>query len=111
MSITYTVNRAMGGSTFFEIEAIGGDGSLGAARIKAAEESRSGTLPVEVWADSGTGPCLTDTYQCGEETGEDPRFGYCDGCHMDRPDIRSVGRDANGDPDAPDLCGVCRERL
>ena len=33
---------------------------------------------------------------------------HCDGCGKIRSDVRSVGRDANGDPDAPDLCFVCR---
>jgi len=34
--------------------------------------------------------------------------GYCDGCGKDRRDVRSCGRDANGDPDAPDMCFLCR---
>lgn len=33
----------------------------------------------------------------------------CDGCEKERSDVRSVGRDDNGDPDAPDLCFVCRK--
>ncbi len=33
----------------------------------------------------------------------------CDGCGKDRSDVRSVGRDYNGDPDAPDLCFICRK--
>jgi hypothetical protein len=33
----------------------------------------------------------------------------CDGCGKDRRDVQSVGRDANGDPDAPDLCFLCRQ--
>lgn len=32
----------------------------------------------------------------------------CDGCGKSRNDLRSCGRDANGDPDAPDLCFLCR---
>lgn len=34
----------------------------------------------------------------------------CDGCGKERRDVRSVGRDANGDPDAPDLCFLCRKK-
>lgn len=34
--------------------------------------------------------------------------GYCDGCGKIRSDIRACGRDSNGDPDAPDLCFLCR---
>jgi hypothetical protein len=33
----------------------------------------------------------------------------CDGCGKLRTDVRSVGRDYNGDPDAPDLCFICRK--
>jgi hypothetical protein len=33
---------------------------------------------------------------------------HCDGCGKDRRDVVSVGRDANGEPDAPDLCFLCR---
>lgn len=33
----------------------------------------------------------------------------CDGCCKPRRDIRSCGRDANGDADAPDLCFICRK--
>jgi hypothetical protein len=33
----------------------------------------------------------------------------CDGCDKIREDIKSVGRDANGEPDAPDLCFICRK--
>lgn len=36
---------------------------------------------------------------------------YCDGCSKDRKDVRSCGRDANGDPDAPDMCFLCRQEL
>lgn len=35
-------------------------------------------------------------------------MGHCDGCGKDRRSVRSVGHDANGDPDAPDLCFLCR---
>lgn len=35
----------------------------------------------------------------------------CDSCHLPRPDVRPVGRDAAGEADAPDLCGECRERV
>jgi len=35
--------------------------------------------------------------------------GHCDGCDKDRSDVRSCGRDSNGDPDAPDLCFLCRK--
>ena len=31
----------------------------------------------------------------------------CDLCGNHRRDVRSVGKDANGDPDAPDACGTC----
>ena len=34
---------------------------------------------------------------------------YCDGCSKKRNDVKSVGRDANGSPDAPDLCFLCRK--
>lgn len=33
----------------------------------------------------------------------------CDGCGQRGGDIQSCGRDANGDPDAPDLCFICRK--
>lgn len=33
----------------------------------------------------------------------------CDGCHKERRDVQSVGRDADGYPDAPDLCFLCRQ--
>jgi hypothetical protein len=33
----------------------------------------------------------------------------CDGYHKMRRNVRSVGRDANGEPDAPDLCFLCRK--
>lgn len=33
---------------------------------------------------------------------------YCDGCGKMRSDVRLCGRDSNGDPDAPDLCFLCR---
>jgi hypothetical protein len=32
----------------------------------------------------------------------------CDGCGRKGGDIKSCGKDANGDPDAPDLCFICR---
>jgi hypothetical protein len=32
----------------------------------------------------------------------------CDGCGMARFDVKAVGRDYNGDPDAPSLCFICR---
>lgn len=35
--------------------------------------------------------------------------GMCDGCGKVRSDVRSCGRDSNGDPDAPDLCFICRK--
>lgn len=34
----------------------------------------------------------------------------CDGCGKMRRDVKSCGRDANGDPDAPDLCFFCRKK-
>lgn len=33
----------------------------------------------------------------------------CDGCGRKGGDIKSCGKDANGDPDAPDLCFICRK--
>ena len=33
----------------------------------------------------------------------------CDGCGKLRSDVQAMGRDANGDPDAPDLCFICRK--
>lgn len=33
----------------------------------------------------------------------------CDGCHKPRRDVRDMGRDANGDPEAPSLCFLCRK--
>lgn len=36
---------------------------------------------------------------------------HCDGCNQTRSDVRSVGRDDNGDPDAPDMCFLCRKEL
>ena len=37
------------------------------------------------------------------------RRAYCDGHGEDRNDVRSVGRDANDEPDAPDFCFLCRK--
>lgn len=34
---------------------------------------------------------------------------HCDGCDKMRFDVRSMGRDNNGDPDAPDYCFICRK--
>ena len=36
-------------------------------------------------------------------------FKSCDGCQKLRRDVKACGQDANGDPDAPDLCFVCRK--
>ena len=36
------------------------------------------------------------------------KLSHCDGCGKDRP-VHSCGRDSNGDPDAPDLCFLCRK--
>jgi hypothetical protein len=33
---------------------------------------------------------------------------HCDICGKDRRDVQAMGRDANGDPDAPDVCFLCR---
>ncbi len=33
---------------------------------------------------------------------------HCDGCGKDRRDVKAMGRDSNGAPDAPDYCFVCR---
>lgn len=33
----------------------------------------------------------------------------CDGCGKNRRDVRSCGRDSNGDSDAPCLCFICRK--
>ncbi len=33
----------------------------------------------------------------------------CDGCDKLRSDVRSVGKDSNGEPDAPDFCFLCRK--
>lgn len=33
----------------------------------------------------------------------------CDGCMKERSDVRSCGKDYNGDPEAPDLCFICRK--
>jgi hypothetical protein len=34
---------------------------------------------------------------------------YCDGCGKQRRDVRAMGRDYNGDPDAPGYCFICRK--
>jgi len=34
----------------------------------------------------------------------------CDECGKYRKDVKAVGRDANGDPDAPSLCYLCRKK-
>lgn len=34
---------------------------------------------------------------------------FCDGCCKKRRDVKTVGKDSNGDPDAPDLCFLCRK--
>ena len=36
---------------------------------------------------------------------------YCDGCTKMRRDVLACGRDANGEPDAPDLCFICRKEM
>lgn len=33
----------------------------------------------------------------------------CDGCGKERRDVKACGRDADGVPDAPDLCFICRK--
>lgn len=33
----------------------------------------------------------------------------CDGCGKNRRDVKACGKDSNGDPDAPDLCFICRK--
>ena len=47
---------------------------------------------------------------CGTAQGTytPPRRVRCDGCGKMRRDVQSVGRDAHVDPDAPDLCFLCR---
>lgn len=35
----------------------------------------------------------------------------CDTCGKDRRDVQSMGRDSNGDPDAPDMCFLCRKEM
>lgn len=32
----------------------------------------------------------------------------CDTCNKNRYDVKSMGRDYNGAPDAPDMCFICR---
>lgn len=32
----------------------------------------------------------------------------CDTCNKDRRDLKDMGRDSNGDPDAPSMCFLCR---
>lgn len=32
----------------------------------------------------------------------------CDTCGKNRRDIKDMGTDSNGDPDAPSMCFVCR---
>lgn len=34
----------------------------------------------------------------------------CDGCGKERRDVKACGRDSNGEPDAPDLCFICRKQ-
>lgn len=34
----------------------------------------------------------------------------CDGHGSPQADVQAVGHDANGDPDAPDLCWLCRQQ-
>ena len=34
---------------------------------------------------------------------------HCDGCGKMRSEVQAMGKDANGDPDAPDFCFVCRK--
>jgi hypothetical protein len=33
----------------------------------------------------------------------------CDGCGKYSRSVQACGRDANGDPEAPDLCFLCRK--
>jgi hypothetical protein len=37
------------------------------------------------------------------------RLSECDCCGKQRRDVQSMGRDSNGDPDAPDMCFLCRK--
>ena len=37
--------------------------------------------------------------------------GTCDRCGHEGADVRSVGRDADGEPDAPDWCEACRDEF
>lgn len=40
---------------------------------------------------------------------ENNKLHHCDGCGKQRRDVKSCGKDANGDADAPDLCFICRK--
>lgn len=33
----------------------------------------------------------------------------CDCCGRERRDVKAMGRDSNGDPDAPAMCFICRK--
>jgi len=44
-----------------------------------------------------------------EKSASGRKLHRCDGCGKDRADVKACGRDANGDPDAPDLCFICRK--
>ena len=35
----------------------------------------------------------------------------CDGCDKMKRSVISCGRDANGEPEAPDLCSLCRKEM
>lgn len=34
---------------------------------------------------------------------------HCDTCGKMRNDVIACGKDSNGDPDAPDMCVICRK--
>jgi hypothetical protein len=45
------------------------------------------------------------------EPSKPTRLHDCDGCGKPSRDLRAMGRDSNGDPDAPCLCFFCRKRV
>lgn len=51
---------------------------------------------------------FTQCFNC--PTPNHSKLPTCDECGKERRDVRAVGHDANGDPDAPSLCFFCRKK-
>lgn len=69
------------------------------------------TLPTEGKWNHSTAPTKIFCTWCGDHAPALWRARpthTCDGCGKERHEVVACGRDAAGDPDAPDLCVFCR---